>query len=296
MRANTTRLSLLLVPLLLSLAACDEKPAAEATAAAAQVNGEAIAVRDIERELTRAGVKTPNQQAANSVLNVFVEQRLLAQQAIKDGMDKSPEVIQALEAAQRQVLAQAYVEKVAAGAAKPVDADISAYYDKHPELFAERRIYRLQEIMIPVTPETVEAVKAHLGTGAKLAELVDWLKSQNIPARGVQSVKSAEQLPLELVAKLHTLSDGQAITVENKSGIAVLAVTGSQSQPLTLEQAKPAIERFLIAENKRALAKAALDKLRTAAKIEFVAPYAAAAGAVKEEPVEPIAKALESLK
>jgi hypothetical protein len=86
------------------------------------------------------------------------------------------------------------------------------------------------------------------------------------------------------------------------NSIAVLAVTGSQSQPLTQAQAKPAIERFLLAENKRALAKSALDKLRAEAKIEYVVPYAEAkaggvvAGAAKTEAAEPVTKALETLK
>ena len=306
MRPQTMKL--LLIAVVFALAGCGEKKGAEAPAglAAAKVNGETINAQDIDRELVKAGMKNSPQaqDAANRLLNVLLEQRLFAQQAKKTGLEKDANVIQALQAAERQVLAQAYVEKVTASAAKPGDSEVTGYYGKHPELFAERRIYRLQEITIQVSPENVGAVKARLGSGANLNDLVQWLKSQNIPARGGQSVKSAEQLPLELAAKLHPLKDGQAVTLEGPNQITILALTGSQSQPLSLEQAKPVIERYLLIGAKREKAKAELDKLRAAAKIEYVAPYAEAksaghvASAPKDEPAEQglIEKALSGLK
>ncbi len=306
---HSQSLKVLLAAVILSLAGCGDKPGGEAAAgqAAAQVNGEAIGVRDIEQELTKAGIKkdsAQSQEAANRLLNVLLEQRLLAQQARKDGMEKDPNVIHALQAAERQVLAQAYVEKLTANVVKAGDTQISDYYNQHPELFSQRRIYRLQEIIIPVTPESADAVKARLGSGANLNDLMQWLKSQNIPVRGAQTVKSAEQLPLELLAKLHPLQDGQAITMEGAKQVTILALTGSQAQPLTQEQARPAIERYLLVNAKRERAKADLDKLRAAAKIEYLPPYAEVktgghvASAPREEPAEQslIEKALAGLK
>jgi EpsD family peptidyl-prolyl cis-trans isomerase len=308
MHPQFKKLSVLLAALTLALAGCGDKQGMNATAGplAAKVNGDAIEARLIEAELAKAGVKNPaeSQDAANRVLNVLLEQRLLMQQARQTGLDKDPDVIRALQAAERQVLAQAYVEKITVNAAKPGDAEIADYYNKHPEMFGERRIYRLQEVMIQVGPDSVEAVKARLGNGANLSELAQWLKSQNIPARGNQSVKAAEQLPPELLARLHPLKDGQAITLEGPQQISILAISGSQSQPLTLEQARPAIERHLLVAKRRELAQAELDKLRAAAKIEFIAPYAetraAAAHAVsaaKDEPAQgAFDKALSGLK
>jgi EpsD family peptidyl-prolyl cis-trans isomerase len=312
MRPQTMKLSVLFAALIFALAGCGEKKGADASSGqvAAKVNGEAISTQTVEAALAKAGVNNPAQaqDSANLVLNALLEQRLFVQQAKKAALEKDPKVMQALQAAENQVLAQAYLDKVTASAAKPSDAEVADYYDKHPELFAERRIYRLQEIMIQVSPENAGAVKARLGSGANLNELVQWLKSQNIPTRGVQSVKSAEQLPLELAAKLHPLKEGQAITLESPKQITILAITGSQSQPLSREQAKPAIERFLQTMRKREMAKAEVDKLRAAAKVEYVAPYAEVkagskeaghvASAPKDEPAEQglLEKAISGLK
>lgn len=281
MYSQTKKLSVLLAALLIALAGCDEKKNVDAAsdAVAAKVNGEAISTQSIAAELAKAGVKNPadvNQEDADRVLNALLEQRLFVQGAKKMGLEKDPQVVRAIEAAQRAVLAQAYVDKVTVGAAKPGEAEINAYYDKHPELFSERRLYRLQEIMIQVGPESIAAVKTRLGSGTNLNDLVEWLKSQNIPARGNLTVKSAEQLPMELLAKLHPLKDGQAIVMENPRQITVLILAGSQTQPMSREQAQGSIERFLTAANRREMAKAELDKLRGAAKIEYVAPYAEA--------------------
>lgn len=298
----------LLAVLLLALTGCNEKPTTSAGAVAAKVNGEVIAADDVDRELGKAGetLKSVPPATANQVLNLLVEQRLLVQQAKKSGVDKDPKVIQAIQAAQNQILAQAYLAKSTEAAVKPGDTEISDFHAKHPELFAERRVYRLQELGIQVSPENVGAVKARLSAGANMGEVVNWLKSQNIPVRGNEVVRGADQLPMDMAARLHKLNVGQAITVEGPKQLSVLVITGIQPQPISLEQARPMIERLLLTNKKRDQAKADLEKLRAAAKIEFSAPFAeakAAAGhavsAPKEEPqAEPglLDKALSGLK
>jgi 3-deoxy-D-manno-octulosonate 8-phosphate phosphatase KdsC-like HAD superfamily phosphatase len=102
------------------------------------------------------------------------------------------------------------------------------------------------------------------------------LKAQNIPARAGQSTKSAEQLPLELLPRLHQLKDGQAMTFAVPGALNILVVAGSQSQPLTQEQAKPMIERYLGNAKKREAAEAELKKIKEKAKIEYLGEYAEA--------------------
>jgi hypothetical protein len=186
-------------------------------------------------------------------------------------------VVQTLEAARRQVLAQAYVEKVTAGAAKPTEAEIKEYFDKHPELFSERRIYRLQELSVQVTPENAAQVSEKLASVRNLNEFVEWLKANNIPARGAQSVKAAEQLPLEVLPRLHALKDGQALTLSGNDTLNIIYLAGSQTQPVNLQQATPMIERYLLNARKRELAEQELKRLRDATKVEYLGEYSEAA-------------------
>lgn len=276
-------LSALALSMTLALSGCGEKKEDEdkkANQVAAKVGKDEITVRELNHELSRLGGHlTPEQskQAANQVLRGLVDQHLLMQQAIVEKLDRDPKVVQALETARRQVLAQAYVEKITAAAAKPTEAEIKAYYDKHPELFSERRIYRLQELSVQVTPDNAAQVQEKLANVRNLNEFVEWLRANNIPARGAQSVKAAEQLPLELLPRLHALKDGQALTLSGNNVLNIVYLAGSQTQPVTLEQASPAIERYLLNVKKRELAEAALKRLREATKVEYLGEYSEAA-------------------
>lgn len=307
-------MSILALSVVLGLTGCGENKEGEeakATQVAAKVGKDEITVHQLNFELARLGNLNPDQakKAAHQVLRTLVDQDLLMQKAIENKLDRDPKVVQALESARRQLLAQAYVDQLTANVAKPTDAEIHDYYAKNPALFSERRIFRLQEISVQVTPQNTEAVKAKLAGVKNLGEFVEWLKAQNIPARGVQSVKAAEQLPLELLPRLHALKDGQALTLSSGNQLNILYLAGSQSQPVSEEQARPVIERFLLNAKKREIAEAELKKLRDATKIEYLGEYkeaaSAPAAAAPAAPTEPAAggseqnaiqKGLEGLK
>lgn len=280
-------LSALALALSLTLAGCGDKKSEEkaATQVAARVGSEEITVHQLNYELAKLGNLPPEQakKAANQVLKAMVDQQLLVQKAVDDKLDRDPQVLQALEAARRQVLSQAYLQKLSGTPAQPAEAEIADYYAKHPELFAERRIYRLNELTIQVTPANVDQVKAQMSQGKSMAEFAQWLKSQNIPVRGGQTTKPAEQLPMELLPRLAKMKDGQAVTMAGPNSLNVLILAGSQAVPLSQEQAKPVIERYLANAAKRKAAEAELTKLRAAATIEYMGDYADAG----KEPAKP---------
>lgn len=273
----------------MSLYGCGEKTEREAPKAsqvAAKVNGDEITVHQLNHEVAKLGNVNPeqSQRVANQVLKNLVDQTLLMNKAIEEKLDRDPEVLQTLESSRRQILAQFYLQRHSENVAKPSDAEISDYYNQHPELFSERRVYRLQEISVQVTPQNVDAVKAQLTASKNLGEFGQWLKANNIPARGGQSVKTAEQLPLEILPRLHKLKDGQALTLQAPNSLNILVVAGSQTQPIAREQATQMIERYLNNARKRELAEAELKKLRDAAKIEYLGAYADAGKAQADAP------------
>jgi len=272
---NRIGLSALALAMTVFFTGCDKK-AGEGAEAAAKVNESVINVAMLEHEVKKLGQLSPeqHQQAAKQVLKSLVDQDLLAQKAVTDKLDQDEAVKLALEAARRQVLSQAYVEKLTANVAQPTAQEVADYYNQHPELFSQRRIYRLQEISIQVTAENAEAVKTKLSETRSLDDFIQWLKDQNIPARISQSTKAAEQLPSELLPRLAQMRDGQAMTVKAPNSLNILVVAGSQSQPVTLEQAKASIERFVVNSKKRDTAAAALKDMRAQAKIEYLGAYA----------------------
>ena len=70
------------------------------------------------------------------------------------------------------------------------------------------------------------------------------------------------------------MKDGQALLNATPNGAQVVVLAGSRSQPVTLEQATPAIEQFLLNERKRDLVAKDVKALRDAAKIEYAGKFA----------------------
>jgi len=293
----------------LLLLGCSDKSKTKATQVAAKVNGDEITVHQIKFALSRLNNATAaqNKDTVNQVLRGLVDKQLLVQQAIEEKLDRDPRVAQALEEGRHQVLAAAYVDRLTQTMAAPTEDEIKAYYDKNPALFSDRRIYRLRELAIQTTPSNVEEIKAKLAEAKDLTDLAEWLKARSIPVRMNQTVKPAEQLPLEMVPRLQALREGQSLTLMGNNVITLVAVADFQSQPLTMEQAKPLIERFMVNTRKREMAETKLKQLRQNARIDYKGDYAAAESpaspsqpAPPEAPVtteqEAIGKGLQGLK
>lgn len=266
-----------------------------ATQVAVKVNGTELTISQVNFALQRIPNldKEKSKAASLQVVRGLVDQEVLIQKAIVDKLDRDPAVVQAIDAARRQILAESYMSRKLGVPAKPSEAEVSAYFNEHPELFAKRKIYRLQEISIKVPKEKHAAIQAKLAASKTLNDFGTWLKAEKLGAKAAQGVKPAEQIPLEILSKLSAMPDGQAMLVNVPDGLLVVVLAGSQAQPVTLEQAKPAIERLLQTQARQKAAKAELDALKAVAKIEYVGEFVDAGKEVKAEaaPAKPAAPA-----
>lgn len=262
--------------LALVLAGCGDKKDKPATQTAARVNKDEITVHEINFVLQQQRGLAPEQAASASkqVLEQLIDQDLALQQAQEQKLDREPRVLEQLEAARRQIIARAYVEKIAAGAPKPSPAEVKAYYDAHPALFKERRIYSLQELAIQAKPDQLDALQAKLNASKDVPEFVDYLKANNFKFSANQAVRAAEQLPLASVDAFAKMKDGQTIFNRGPSGAQVVILVGARIQPVDEARATPAIEQFLLNERKRKVVEDDLKALRSAAKIKYLGDYA----------------------
>ena len=247
-----------------------------ASQTAAKVNREEITVNQINAVLQQQRGLPVEQadSASRQILERLVDQELAVQKARDLKLDRDPRVVQQLEAAQREVLARAYVEKTGEAASKPTSEDVRRYFDDKPALFRDRRVYSLQEIAIEFKPEQANVLREQLQSATTIAEFVDYLKANNYRFSGNQAVRSAEQLPLNMVDAVSRMKDGQAMLVPTTTGGQVVVLAGSRPEPVDEARAKPAIEQFLLNEAKRQRVAADLKALRTAAKIEYVGKFA----------------------
>lgn len=293
-------LAILVTALTINLSGCgskDEKNAA--TQVAAKVGSEEISVHQINQVLSRTNTSGFSAAAAQSmsrdVLEKLIDQQLAVEQATEDRLHRSPDVVSQIEAARRDILARAYMQKIAATVPKPTAEEVKKYYAGHPALFSERRIFNVQEIVMAATPGLADQLRTLLATGKPIVEVANWLKGKGIKFDGGSATRAAEQIPLERLTQIHALRDGQSIVLESPQTITVVRLASSQSSPVAEAAASARIEQFLSNQRASEAVGAKIKELRTATKItymgEFSKPLASApvAPAAITAPVAPAA-------
>jgi EpsD family peptidyl-prolyl cis-trans isomerase len=276
-------ISILLISLVsLGIAGCGGKDAEKpkpATQIAAKVNSGEISVHQLNYMLTRtAGAAGASPEMApkirREVLDRLVDQELAVEQAIDKKLDRSPEVLLAIENARREILARAYVEQLTAAAPKPTTEEAKKYYAENPQLFSERRIYNIQEIVLPATPGIASDLRGMLDGGKSMEEIANSLKGKGIKFAAGGATRSAEQIPLELLPKIHPLKAGQSLILEGPQAITVMRLAGVQSAPVSEDVALPRIQQFLGNQRAAEIAKQEFKALKANAKITFMGEFA----------------------
>jgi EpsD family peptidyl-prolyl cis-trans isomerase len=228
---------------------------------------------------------------SREVLEKLIDQQLAVEQATEDKLHRSPEVVAQIEAARRDILARAYMQKVAGALPKPSAEEVKKYYAEHPQLFSERRLFNIQEIVVPGAPGVAEQLRAFVAAGKPIVEIANWLKSKEIKFDGGSATRAAEQIPLERLPQIHAMKDGQSVVLESPQATTLLRVASSQSSPVAEAAALPRIEQFLT--NQRASAAVAdnIKQLRTAAKISYMGEFAKPAASSPVAAPTPVASA-----
>jgi EpsD family peptidyl-prolyl cis-trans isomerase len=254
----------------------------------AKVDAEEISVHQLNAVLSKAtGISQENVgQAKWEILGKLVEQQLAVNKAVEHRLDRKPEVLMAIEGAKREILARAYLQELAAAQTKPTSEEVRAYYAEHPELFSQRRIFRLQELTLPKNEGLMPALRDKIAASKNMEEIAAWLKNQNVPFKAGGGIRAAEQLPLEILPKVHALKDGQIALIPTNEGNIIVRLTGSQTQPVDEAQASPRIQTFLANQRASEAVQRDMKALKEKAKIEYLGEFA---GGVPPQPAAPVA-------
>lgn len=191
---------------------------------AARVNADPITRQELEQARGRG-----------ETIERLIEQRLARQHAIEQGLDRAPQIVQAIESARSEILARAYRQLVAESQPRPTREEIARFYREHPELFSDRRVFTLEEREGSFTVN--------------------------------RFTRPAEELPLELLPRLHAMAAGELIVHEGQT----LRLVAARLAPLDEAAAAPLIEKFLLARRSSEALAAEMKRLRGQARIEYYA-------------------------
>ena len=245
----------------------------------AQVNDSEISIHQVEAMLA-AQPAIAEQLGANGprrALDSLIDQELAAQAARQAGLDKTHRVLQAMELAKREVLARAYQDQLAEKAIMPDTEAVNRYYDSHPELFAKRRQYTLQETLVKAPTDKALELKDKVEKLATVEAVNALVNDSGLTHSRRNSVQWAEGVPMDLLSQLAYLKTGQSLGVPRRDGLVILTLLNAEEMPMSSGQASNAIQAALLSNSRRELVQKGMEALRQQAKVQRMGAFAQAA-------------------
>lgn len=255
----------------LTLAGCSDKnKESKPGQALARVDGSEITVLQLNEELQRAGVPASQQkEASKQLLQALIDRQLLDNAAEKEKLDRDPKVMQAVDRAKALIIAQAYMAKKLGNPGQPTSGEIENYFNQHPEFFANRKSFAMNELVIPADSLTPD-LRAAVESAKSLEELAVWLDAHKVKYGRTQVNRSTSDLPPEISKKLLAMQKGQIFIVNQGDRALLVAVTDVKDAPVSLEVASPQIAQALMTERNKDAATNEIKRLRSDAKIEIL--------------------------
>ena len=264
---------------ILGLTACGHKGNGSGQTLA-KVNGEDITMLQLNDELQRANIPPEQQQAARQqALESLINRQLLIDEAARNKIDRSPEVMQAIERAKFQIIAQAYLKSITGKVEKPNKADIDEYYQKHPELFEQNKRYDMKSLAVATKDMTAE-IKSAMEAATSLEGFEAFLKNHGVQYLRGQASRRSTELPAEMVSKLQNMPKGKLFIISEGGKAMLISLADINVTPISSNDANPLIAQYLYNKKVKDVTDTEVAALRTRAKIEYInasAPVAATA-------------------
>lgn len=257
------------VALVAGLAPVGDSLAQPATASTAlRINGEVLPPERgqllMQEHIARGAAATPQLQAV--VRETLINQTVMAQAAVKAGLDQQPQVRARLDLARQNALAQAWQQQVLHGV-EPSDAELQAEYQRQVQALGAEEV-RLRHVLVASEKQAWE-VHAQVMGGTPFAQVAAQhsTDAHTRDAGGLTDWVAVGLLAPAVVNALKTLKSGQlaASPVDTAAGWQVLRL--EERRPFTapaLDKVKPQLLQALAKQKLQARLKA----LRETAKVE----------------------------
>ncbi|HEX4178116.1 MAG TPA: peptidyl-prolyl cis-trans isomerase [Rhizomicrobium sp.] len=223
-----------------ALAACNNGAKTPTGQVVATLGNQEITMRDVRAELGNYNAPDAKtlKAAENAALRNIIGRDIVANEARKEGLEKTPDFALAKQRAIDSLLVQALQQKITSQVPPATKDEAQRYVDAHPDMFAQRKIYVVDQIQMkqPADPSVVKAMEP-----LKTFDQIQALLTQNkIPfQRGTAmlDVLTADPRLVDAIQKLppgelFVLPAGQLLTVNQIKDTRIEPVPADKSVPL----------------------------------------------------------------
>jgi peptidyl-prolyl cis-trans isomerase C len=135
----------------------------------ARFNGGAITVEDVDRQLSNLPPMVRLRLQGGAAKKDFVEGQvrveLLAREAIRNGLQNDPDVVETFKKTLAQKALQQALEK---GAPQPTDEEVKAWYENHQADYLRPETVQLQDLFLTADTQDAARRKSRLAEAEKL--------------------------------------------------------------------------------------------------------------------------------
>ena len=206
----------LIISLIGLMTACGKKHGDEKSSQSlVSVNGDEVTVHQVNSELQRLNIQPAQQEAAGRrIVQGLVDRQILVQAALKEKLDRKPIVMQAIENAKAQILAEVYLQSRFSSLVKPTSLEIADYRAQHPAIFANRKIYITDQAVFILGSANADQIKTIVKLKS-LKDLEQWLTAHSVKYQVTRISHAAETLPPQLLPKFGQMSIGQMVFINS---------------------------------------------------------------------------------
>jgi EpsD family peptidyl-prolyl cis-trans isomerase len=248
-----------------ALPACNRKAEGQTVAV---VNNQEITAAELNAELSNSNPTSGDAKAARATaLQALINRKLLVEQAQSDGLDKSPEFLNQQRRMNDELLINMLISRRLKTAKVPTTEEISRYEASRPEMFANREVWTLDQVLYPLPKDP--AVNAKLGAAKSLDEVV-----QVLTASGIQYKKETKKIdtalfPHQIYAQIANLPSGEPFIAPGATAAVASVITAREPTPTSADQASQIAVNQMKREQGQQILADRVKSLRATAKIEY---------------------------
>jgi peptidyl-prolyl cis-trans isomerase C len=266
----------LAVFLIVSLVACSKKETAQNGPYLAKVDGAPITKADFDREIQSlpdyAKQMFEGPGGREKFLDEVIKKEILYQEALKQGIDKSPEFIRKMEDAKKMTLISGLLEQEIMSKSQVTDKEIRDYYDQHKNEFTTTSQIRASHILVKTEAEA-EKVLERLKKGENFEEIARKVSIDKASAKNGGDIGyfSRGQIVPEFEKAAASLKIGEISgPVKTQFGYHIIKVTDKKTGPVAeFDRVKEIIAQKLTGEKQKEAFDSYIEGLRKKYKVEI---------------------------
>jgi peptidyl-prolyl cis-trans isomerase C len=253
------------------LSGCQRKAEGQTVAV---VNGREITIPELNFALSE--VKIPDSADKNvvrsQILQKIIDRRLLADEARKEGIDKTPEYLNRQRQMGEDLLISMLAPRRMNTAQLPSDREVDTYIASNPQAFASREEWALNQVLYPTQKDP--AIAAEIAKTKTMDDLIAVLQQHKVSFSRQTNHLDTAVIPPQLYSKINALPAGEPFAFPVGDRTIASSITNRESKALTGDQAKPiAVQAMRKAQTAKSL-EDLLKSLRGTAKIEYQPGFA----------------------